>query len=1650
MNYFLWFFRRCVVLVFLLAFFVTIFLSLPLISTGYAQSITPVLLTDDVALGGQLVVRGYNFVAGETYVIQSQIGVNLVSLGRVTAARGGIIAPTSLTLPRSTLPGGYTLEARELGGNLVATTTFTVRAAPTIQLNPTTGPPGTLVQVTVNNLTPGTLQVDFHDATVIGPLTSLKTNYSGRFIIPRGARFPSDGIITINVLNQVGRRIVGGGTTTFTLEAAQPPPVYSITNVTLSTANLRAGDEFTINGQISPSPGDAASEIQLHSYWRQEDRRANSSARQPALSQRDYINVPINLGLANIAPDGTFQILAQSPSLLKGDPISGRAGDEIELMLVAQDQVATTTHKTVAGKLKPFRVQILTDQGGKIPYIPVDSNKVPIDVSMEFGGVFSVTVMSDTFDLTNAQAILTAEQQAALQDKLEQEALNYLQCHGLFEEQQTGLIKWWEWQMNPDELITQGLNPAIELPPGHVPIQGVQTAAKNRPDNRSAGLIPDGEMRLEIYTVDVDATNALSGSQEGYGFVDENKAHRPFKEIYFYNRADEIAFILKPVQDANDKIHYLAELTAHPVEIRLPPLPSDWHSGMYIAGIWVEDRPLPNNYLPGLAGLSGQSLNSAPFEFGDFFSLVNAPSGHFNYNGQEPLDIKVHLKGLDSQSSPNVTILVDGKSYPTVVAAPTANESLQQNRCQTGTVKQDDSLVVTAEIPDAYQLPLGSRIFEVRASDGQNTNLVEENRIHFITYSADFDHPNFSNRQLAYKPRQLTLNAISLPGNNTDIGADVPQVGQQDSDVVVNSAVTRRNWTHVGSKGADVGPAFESGGMDSDALNNPAQPQNFGSGGTGNSGNRLSITRLKAAPQTLDKVTILDTGKIRIFEYGYGIPEIAYVYIAVDFQVVATAIINPTIHSGVAVIFDTEVGVFVTIGAEVLAGIGEVKITINANIGVQIPVEFTWEATIDTDNCFYYGMFYTYIAQLLWGLVDVAEGSGTIFDDETGNCVTLRPAHTQTETPAPESSNPALATDGLGTILAVWRSKEGHIMSSRLEGQTWATPLPIVENGKSGDPDIAFYAPGQAIAVWSQSGLTAPPAADSSIPDVLRHQHLAYAVYNSLTGWSAPQNLTQPTTGDGHAALAGCMSTNPDCPAGGAVTAVWVHDDAGDVGQQQFRIHTGLYQNSSWTLGEVDSANTGFSDTQPEVAYVAGTPLVAWVRDEDRDLLTLDDHKLTTRFLDGVSSVQTPINHPGGANRASLIADGETVHLVFTVSDEGDGLVSNRRSLYRALAACNNRVCSWSSGQMKDAYGRAIFAESPTLTQNSRGKPTLTFRAMGFGESAVPEGPLSAIPDPIGALAHTGEMAQINLESNFATQIGQVSYLSGDGAVYWQPDAVFDSINDSTIVMAVTGAPPDVERNPAYRLAAEIEQQTAVVTPDESLVFASVTNLPNFTLTGVEADSAYLHQSRTPQVTINLYNSGLQWTAPPTQSLEIVATWNGGPGVGQSAGETTVTTLAAGEHITPTLALTLPTGLLEMEHALFLTVNPFQDIAEQTSADNQLVLNLGGLPVPNGLQAQTQAGIPGVNLYWSAESDPRVVGYRIYRVNEVGEQVAVGSSLSETWTDIDVNLDQTYWYAVAAFTNNQTESAPSNVISATTQSRSGTIGPFVYLPVVFR
>jgi hypothetical protein len=637
----------------------------------------------------------------------------------------------------------------------------------------------------------------------------------------------------------------------------------------------------------------------------------------------------------------------------------------------------------------------------------------------------------------------------------------------------------------------------------------------------------------------------------------------------------------------------------------------------------------------------------------------------------------------------------------------------------------------------------------------------------------------------------------------------------------------------------------------------------------------------------------------------------------------------------------------------------------------------------------------------------------------------------------PPEATPTLGTDGFGHTQAIWRAQDGNLVASTFDGVSFATPVTLTTVMEARSPAIAFFAPDRAVAVWSQSNLSLAQWDTASLTEAVKSQHIAAATWDGVT-WSAPVSLTLASTGESDVALAACPSTNSACPAGGVVTAVWVKDEVGELAQRQFRLYYATYsgQTGTWSAPQaVDPANTSATDNQPQVVYNGSYPLVAWVRDADRDLTTLDDHRVATRLLDGSSPAIVPTGIPTSVMEISLAMSEAGPRMAFTRAEHGGGLLDNRHYLWIAAESAG----TWYSYDLWDSHGRDIRAEKPQLLLDDQGRRLIAFRSLGFGP--MPDGTYQSFrEDPVGAVTGSGELAVVDVSGLVARD---PRYLTNDGAVYWENSAIFDPATNSVIALATQGTPVASGLS-SYARQMPSGAKIQSVADGEPVIFAIASQMPDFGVAALIPSSRYPQPGETPTVDVQVRNNWIGWSGDVTHTLDVLLTWDGGPGVGAVAGLAQLLWLDAGEVFTFTWPLNDPPTGYDQPHTLVATINPYQTITESDGTNNSLSTVVGGLPAPTGVTAAADKGNPRVFLQWTMPySDTRIAGYHIYRAADSGTAIPAGSTFITGFVDMTAQVNHTYQYIVTSYADNGIESEPSNAVSVT-------LGRHVYLPLILR
>jgi hypothetical protein len=153
--------------------------------------------------GAELPVAGENFIPGAAVTLQVAQGASVWSCGSATPDANGTFRGRC-TVPMTASPGATVLRARSGSGGLLAETAVQIVAGPGLQLSPSSGPPGTVVNYTVTNLVAGSLRLDYAGMPVAGPLPTVGGSAAGTFVVPGDRPAPLGSATTVKATNLVG------------------------------------------------------------------------------------------------------------------------------------------------------------------------------------------------------------------------------------------------------------------------------------------------------------------------------------------------------------------------------------------------------------------------------------------------------------------------------------------------------------------------------------------------------------------------------------------------------------------------------------------------------------------------------------------------------------------------------------------------------------------------------------------------------------------------------------------------------------------------------------------------------------------------------------------------------------------------------------------------------------------------------------------------------------------------------------------------------------------------------------------------------------------------------------------------------------------------------------------------------------------------------------------------------------------------------------------------------------------------------------------------------------------------------------------------------------------------------------------------------
>ncbi len=1547
----------------------------------------------EAAPGANLVFSGFDFPPELEFEILLEFpGADLYSFGVASSdPSGGLIFDTSMPgLPPELFPDNLPVEAIVMATSPDYVYSASLIVLPPIALlfGPNSGQPGTEVNFSVENLSEGQLRLDYDGVPVFGPESVTGGDYSGSFIVPFDRPVPLGGDVLLEAVNLRAGKVIAKASDYFISIPISEMPVYSIENVVLPADPVEPGEVFDLSGQISPPPMFPLSNYQLKVLWKAASGKV----------------LPITYGYPLIQSDGSFQVKARVPSFFNGDALPADEGGEVGVVLYTQDlsPQQQTFWSPFGGFLKtptppPFRIKVVDTQSNPIAGAIVDIRSSGV-------GVISGT-QPDGGEANFNSGVLNS-------------SLNQVQ------------------NFNDGYFFPGEKNDPFNCPPS--PLYGKTDAEGYFYPQLNFDWLPlAGQKTLNGYLgegsyiqVPVEMTipvmiNAWYGtSPQGVGFGTYEfigSVKKP--QIY------EHSFIYRAIPNKYYDEETGLVANPNPLTIVLPKLPADATVGIPLQPVIPYGAVLAKyaNYL-------GSGIPAIAYgKYVSFSSATDFPDPLFNWTYDKGWNLIVRFQNdpllYGALDEDKITLKVDGGQVIPFTVGPSPGGNCAEKQ-------------YTAVITKAHRLTAGLHTLLIEAPDLSGHVNRHYVLASFVKAPVWFKNPALKNRLVAFNFGGIAAMTATVldptdPQNKSTLPANLNRVGPVNNMAGASGIISQS----IGPSG--IGDKKYEAGLPHQAINH--------------SGSK-AVTHYSTAPAPItfgETITIFNSGRVPLFRDTWGVWPIASATIGADMWFDATLTYAGNIvlseTTGALTTYnkvDPEATVGIDAWLDVSALFGAVEASAHAipKISMSLPVEFTNGVKTDSTKCFKYRLDIKWSASVGYCPACVSDsGKKNIFaghePQDSPLCSDPQASAIAADAPPPPTANPAVANDGQGHTLAVWRGTNGTILFSTFNGLAWSSPAVVTSNTSSGSPQVAFIAPNQAVAVWTQNGLTPAQAATADFSTLVRNQHLAYSIWDG-SSWSASQNLTLPTgaTGEGSPALAACLSTQAGCPAGGAVTAVWLRDVAGDLGLRQFRLFYTTYQGGFWSAEQaVDPASTA-TDSEPTAAYSSGTPVVLWVRDADRDLGTLNDRLAAYRYLSSGGPVVLVGDLPSGLSEPSLaVTASGGLRLAFTLAASPEDFTGNQRQLYSAAQTCGES-CSWQVQPLTDTHGRPIHAEGPSLALDKGGAGAITYRALGFGP--VPGGGMQSFPeDSLGVISGGGDIAQLKV--NFAGSLFMPAYLTNDAKVDWQVSMAYDPLVNQFQTLGAAGINLVLNSLPDRLFSAP---DSSRLFAEEPVTFISNLNQPDFAVLSGEVSNQHPLPEDELVLQLEIVNLGASVNARGEPELLIQAAWDGIPGAGIPAGMLVIPPIEAGQSALVTIALD-QTVNLNLPHQLHVVVNPALSIPEGDASNNTLIVPVGGLPAPENVHPSAGSGSSLILLDWDPVVDPRVAGYRIYRViadGREGELTPVGTTFVNGFADLTAALDRKYLYAVVSFSEDGLESGFSALVEANTASSL----PAIFLPMI--
>jgi hypothetical protein len=1576
----------------------------------------------------------------EIWLRPATVGLPAVQLQGSFEGSDGVPYDAVLGIPSdgSLLPGMHSLELRRPAATSPLQAAFDVELLAPLQitLEADNARAGSPVGVSVTGLRPGQLLLDYAGAPVLGPLPTAGGEFRGEFIVPLD-RPTGFGTTTVTARNLVRGVESQRGSTGFT---ARPPltgqRVELLSVSPLPAHPLRPGERFTVSGQLALRSGDPR-RMQL----------------EPVLRLPSGISVPLLRQPAALDADGGFSIEIANPNLAKNHGAFAASG-QLKLLVRHPPQAITAPVGT-----DPFAgVPVLVDsaqtigQGvavgsvdlGQVHFLP-SVNDLRIHVVLQRPAEAGE---NGPQPLANARVVVASRAELADPGSFSGGGKALAGGGGAADAMfgMTNQLQYLSSAVQAQSFLDWATGCPHELFRGYTDANGEFEIVLNRDTLELMTAFQfNAAIHSEPFAMPLDFEIAINALAEGHGECSGSHCAPSVITARYSFQLDEFQ-VLDAFGDYDGVgKDWLLQQT-------IPKLPAGANLGL-VAEAALIGLPVAIEPKPGLGTLFFDR------KYRPITSVATLSAAQVEV--KKPLLMRFsHNANLYGQLG-SAALWLNGQHFMPIDLAA----ALDGPKC----VEGGDEVHYKFEIPNARLFPPGNYDLEVRYTLQGSAGIGGRSKRLRLPVEA---LPKWFG-SAASMPANLAERRVTLwsPGEVRLFGREKapPERGQDGDDfsspeydfdipgnVENRTNLSGRVVSEIRTAGGDSALATEQTSINRGASRDAAPRKQAAS---------LAASSVSFIGKD-EFSTIIDTGRIPLFRMSWGFWPLAGALIGADAWFAALykyygvvelqqlANMEQQFYTNIDTSMQLQAGVALFMDVSILFNLIRVRGEAQGLIalGLETGLEVTDAAPPKIkkpDACLRLGILFLVRATAGWcpfciEAFDQVKVLDKTFSPSPGPKPACAIPQLDLFAKALEKSaasfddkQPATIEDANGQGMQVW-VKDGVLRWRRTSGGSpygATSPLfhlcsGLVCNSATG-PALGVLKNNRYVLAWSE---TRSPISSGQGWDKAADYRIHYSLWNG-SSWSTPQRLGSSTIGEGSVHLASCPNYRSGCPSQGEVSAVWSREvsfaPSAEFLLGQSDIWYSRLQSSgsphAWTAPIKLNDSMLWQNNMGRVIYTNGSgrpPLVFWVNSPSALVKDTDQRRIYYRFpLQAGSAPQLSTGTSSGTGwMDASVGSGSQVHLAYTVGEHDvGGFMGNQQEIFTARASCApSSGCSFEQRRVRDQFGRTVRGENVRVAAGSGGKTTVFLRGLGYGKNALGHDYFSS--DPSGVVQSTGDIVKVT--QGYGIDLGaHIAAMTTDGALYWNismsqsasGDSLLSAVSQSQLtgkhrqLMAMAG-----HRNPPplMKLASEGE--------DDDLVFGQVLAVPNFSLDAVMAVDTGLRAGDSFEVIAAVSNGGIDHVGP----ISVVASWDGPPGIGLPGTQVVLAGLAAGASAQVELSLTVPADVLPgARHTIHVVINPDAAVIEQTMIDNARSLDVGGLAPPENFRLGGGAGHPFVFLTWDAPDDPRVASVRVYRSDNDGPLLSIGSSPVEGYLDLTSAYDSPYSYYVSSFSQDGIESA---------------------------